>query len=273
MSTTRRFVVIGHPVSHSLSPQIHARFASATGIALEYTTLLAPLGEFDASAHRFFAGGGSGANVTLPFKIDALRFADEVSARARLAGAANVLTAREGRIAADNTDGAGLVADLTRNLGLDLRGKRVLLVGAGGAARGVIAPLLALAPATLVIANRTVERADALAREFAALGPIRASALEAIEGAPFDLVLNATSTSTKGESLELPGGTLATGATVYDMAYGPPAHAFLERSRRLGARACDGLGMLVEQAAEAFEAWHGRRPDTAPVLAALRASR
>lgn len=272
MSPPRLFVVIGHPVSHSLSPAIHARFAAQTGISLEYTTLLAPLGEFDATARRFFASGGSGANVTLPFKLEALRFADEVAERARLAGAANVLTARDGRIAADNTDGAGLVGDLTRNLGLELRGARILLLGAGGAARGVIAPLLALQPRVLVVANRTAERARDLAVEFASLGPIRASAFSPIEGGPFDLVVNATSTSTKGEPLELPAALLAPGATVYDMMYGPAARVFLERARSQGARVSDGLGMLVEQAAEAFLGWHGTRPDTAPVLSALRAA-
>lgn len=272
MSSSRRFVVIGNPVAHSLSPRIHAAFSKQTGIALDYTTLQAPLDGFDAAARRFFDEGGSGANVTLPFKIDALRFADAVSDRARRAGAANVLASEGGRIRADNTDGAGLVADLTRNLDRKLGGARVLLLGAGGAARGVIAPLLALQPAALVVANRTLERAHELAREFAALGPVRPSAIERIEGAPFDVVINATSTSTKGEPLALPPALFAAGALAYDMAYGPAARGFVDRALALGLAASDGLGMLVEQAAEAFVVWHGRRPQTPEVLKALRAA-
>lgn len=270
MSATRHFVVIGNPVAHSRSPAIHARFAAQTGIALDYTTLLAAEDDFAGAARRFFAAGGSGANVTLPFKVDALRFADAASERARKAGAANVLTARGDRVEADNTDGVGLAADLARNLAFEVRGSRVALLGAGGAARGVIAPLLALAPRILVIANRTVERAQALAAEFAPLGRVRACALDPLAGGPFDLVLNATSTSTHGEPLTLDPATLAPGALVYDMAYGPAARAFLGKARAQGARVSDGLGMLVEQAAEAFLVWHGVRPDTAPVLAALR---
>ncbi len=272
MSASERFVVIGNPVAHSLSPTIHARFAKQAGVALEYATLLAPLDDFTGAARRFFEAGGRGANVTLPFKIDALRFADTSSERARLAGAANVLTAKQGRIEADNTDGAGLVADLTRNLGLDLRAARIVILGAGGAARGVIAPLLALLPETLVIANRAPTKARELALQFQALGPVRASALDRIEGGPFDLVLNATSASTHGEALGLPPGTIAGDTWVYDLAYGRATRPFLDRARAGGARVSDGLGMLVEQAAEAFLAWHGRRPDTGAILAALRAN-
>lgn len=264
-----RYVVIGNPVAHSLSPAIHAAFALATGERLEYTTLLVPLGEFEAHARRFFEQGGRGANVTLPFKVDAFLFAARASDRARLAGAANFLAAREGVIHADNTDGAGLVADLRDNLGLVLRGRRILLLGAGGAARGVVAPLLAESPARLVVANRTRERAEEVAAHFAPLGRVEPAGLEADLGA-FDLVVNATSSSTRGEALSLPPGALAAGAFAYDMAYGPAARAFLERARGLGARASDGLGMLVEQAAESFAAWRGVRPATAPVIQALR---
>jgi shikimate dehydrogenase len=183
-----------------------------------------------------------------------------------------VLTALGKRIVADNTDGAGLVADLTRNLGFELRGSRILLLGAGGAARGVIAPLLACSPAEFVIANRTVAKARDLASEFASRGTIRASALDPIEGEGFDLVLNATSSSTNGEPLALSPQLMKPGAMAYDMAYGPAARSFVERARANGARATDGLGMLVEQAAEAFLAWHGVRPETSPVLVALRAA-
>jgi shikimate dehydrogenase len=266
-----RYVVIGNPVSHSLSPRIHALFAKQTGEALEYATLLVPRDDFVAHAKRFFEGGGRGANITLPFKLDALAFASRASDRARLAGAANFLTSRSGTIEADNTDGAGLVADLTRNLGVQLEGARILLVGAGGAARGVIAPLLAQRPSRVVIANRSVGKAHELAGQFAALGPIDAAPLDAIPREAFDIVLNATSTSVQGEPLRLPAHVIAAHGLAYDMAYGPAARAFLEHARTGGMRAADGLGMLVEQAAESFQLWRGKRPDSSPVLEALRA--
>lgn len=265
-----RYAVIGNPVSHSLSPAIHARFAELLGEHIEYTALLAPLAQFAQSAARFFAEGGRGANVTLPFKVEACELARARTERATLAGAANFLVAREGGLHADNTDGAGLATDLETNLGLRVRGANVLLLGAGGAARGVIGPLLALGPARLVIANRTQSTARELARRFEPLGPVEAAALDAIPPARFDLVINATSTSTRGEPLELPAHAIASDAFAYDMAYGPAAGPFLARARASGARACDGLGMLVEQAAESYLLWRGRRPPTAPVLAELR---
>ena len=266
-----RYVVIGNPVSHSFSPAIHARFAAQTGDALEYGTLLVPLADFAREAARFFESGGAGANVTLPFKVDAFRFAERSSERARLAGAANFLARRGNAIEADNTDGAGLVGDLVRNLGVTLRGRSILLIGAGGAARGVVAPLLAEQPARLTIANRTAKRARELARMFASYGPVDAVALQSIPETRYDLVVNATSTSTHGETLELPGYVLGDHALAYDMAYGPSARAFIAQARARGARACDGLGMLVEQAAESFRLWRGRTPETGPVLAELRA--
>jgi len=265
-----RYVVMGNPVAHSLSPRIHARFAEQTGEQLEYGRLFVPE-DFATHAREFFAAGGRGANVTLPFKVDAFEFAGAASARARVAGAANFLMARADGIFADNTDGAGLVADLANNLGVVLRGATLLLVGAGGAARGVIAPLLAENPARLVIANRTAARAQELARRFAALGPIEACALDAIPPGGHEVVLNATSTSTKGEKLALAAGVIGPATLAYDLAYGPAAVAFVEQAKSLGARASDGLGMLVEQAAESFLAWRGKRPATAPVLAELRA--
>jgi shikimate dehydrogenase len=266
-----RYVVIGNPVAHSLSPAIHARFAAQCGDTIDYSPLLAAQGAFAAAAARFFASGGSGANVTLPFKVDAFEFADRASERARLAGAANFLAARDGAIEADNTDGAGLVADLTANLGLALRGRAILLLGAGGAARGVVAPLLAQQPASLTIANRTAERARELARRFADRGPVRETSLRDLSESRYDLVVNATSTSTHGEALELPEGVLGAGVFAYDMAYGPAARGFVESARAKGARASDGLGMLVEQAAESFLLWRGRRPATGAILAELRA--
>lgn len=268
-----RYVVAGNPVSHSLSPRIHALFARAMGDALEYSTLEVPLDAFASTMRAFFAAGARGANITLPFKVQALELAYSASERARIAGAANFLALRDGRIEADNTDGAGLVADLERNAGFAIRGRRILLIGAGGAARGVIAPLLARSPAALVVANRTPTRARELEERFRALGPVRGADLAAIPREEFELVLNATSTSVQGEALELPRAALARGALAYDMAYGKSAHAFVAAARAAGFQARDGLGMLVEQAAESFELWRGRRPPTAPVLEELAALR
>ena len=266
-----RYVVIGNPIAHSLSPDIHAGFAREMGERISYERMLVPPGAFAAHANRFFKEGGLGANVTLPFKLDALRFADRASERAALAGAANFLAKKSGRIEADNTDGLGLIADLTRNLGLKVRGTRILLLGAGGAARGVLAPLLAESPSRLVIANRTPERARDLVQHFASRGPVEGTALDRIPDDRFDLVLNATSASTRGEPLVLPDHALTSGAFAYDMAYGPAGRGFLERARARGMQASDGLGMLVEQAAESFHLWRGRRPQTRAVLAELRA--
>lgn len=266
-----RYVVIGNPVAHSLSPEIHARFALATGETLAYDRLLVEPGDFARAARGFFAAGGRGANVTLPFKVDAFEFAQERTARAEQAGAVNTLAARAGIVLGDNTDGAGLVRDLTVNLGLGLGGKRILLVGAGGAARGVVAPLLDLSPAMLVVANRTRERARELARVFGDAGRIESAGLDA-PGAGFDLVVNATSSSTRGEPLALRADVFGPGATAYDMAYGAAARPFLDGARAAGALTSDGVGMLVEQAAESFLLWRGRRPETAGVIAALRAT-
>jgi shikimate dehydrogenase len=265
-----RYVVIGNPVAHSRSPLIHSRFAAQMGESIDYARMFAPLDGFEETARRFFQSGGRGANVTLPFKVEAYRFAHARSERARAAGAANVLAAREDGIFADNTDGAGLVADLARNLGVSIAGKRVLLLGAGGAARGVIAPLLAERPAILVLANRTHARALELVERFEAGGPIEAVMLDRLRD-PFDVILNATSSSTHGEPLVLPDALFGAGMLAYDMAYGEAALAFVDRARAAGARASDGLGMLVEQAAESWLVWRGARPDTASVLAELRA--
>ena len=266
-----RYAVIGNPVAHSLSPEIHAHFAASLGERIEYLRLAAPLGEFAAHARRFFDAGGAGANVTLPFKVDAFAFAARASDRARAAGAANFLARRADGIEADNTDGAGLVADLTRNLGLALRGRRILVLGAGGAARGVIAPLLEQSPARLSIANRTAAKADELARTFAGRGAVQSLAWDGLAACEADLVINATSTSTRGEPLDVPAALLRPDVFAYDMAYGSAARGFVERARHAGARASDGLGMLVEQAAESYFLWRGLRPATGAILAELRA--
>ena len=266
-----RYAVLGNPISHSLSPAIHARFAKAEGEPISYEAMLVPPNAFAIHARRFFGEGGAGANVTLPFKVDAFELADLASERASLAGAANFLAMREGRLVADNTDGAGLVADLTGNLAQKVRGMRLLLIGAGGAARGVIAPLLDLAPASLLVANRSAGRARELATRFAAHGPIEAAALEAIPAGAYDIVINATSSGTRGEALAFPAHVFAAGTLAYDMAYGPSARGFIAQAQARGARASDGLGMLVEQAAESFLLWRGKRPATRPVIEELRA--
>ena len=268
---TDRYVVAGNPVAHSRSPLIHARFAAQTGQDIEYRRLLVPLGGFAAAARAFFAGGGKGMNVTVPFKLDAFALADQLSARAREAGAVNTLwLADDGQLHGDNTDGAGLVRDLLQNLGWRIRGARVLLLGAGGAARGVLGPLLEQAPAELVIANRSADKALALAGRFAATGPVHGGGFDALHGR-FDLVINGTSASLQGDVPPLADEVLAT-AACYDMAYASGPTAFLARAAAAGAtRLADGLGMLVEQAAESFYIWRGLRPDTAALIRELRA--
>ena len=264
---TDRYAVFGHPIAHSKSPQIHAAFARQTGQDMSYEAILAPLDGFAGSVADFIAAGGRGANVTVPFKEEAFRLADRLSARARRAGAVNTLTF-DGDILGDNTDGAGLVADLTRNLHFPLVGKRILLIGAGGAARGGVEPLLEQQPAGLVIANRTVSRAQELAGLFGR--GVSACGFDGIEP-PFDVVINATAASLAGELPPLPPEIFTATTLAYDMMYGRDT-PFLGFARTYGACTADGLGMLVEQAAEAFCGWRGVRPDTAPVIASLRAT-
>ncbi|MCZ7565849.1 MAG: shikimate dehydrogenase [Burkholderiales bacterium] len=269
---TDRYAVVGNPVAHSRSPAIHAAFARQTGEDILYSRLLAPLDNFARTVAGFFDAGGKGVNVTLPFKGEAARLATKLSERARRAEAANTLRFDVDGIYGDNTDGPGLVRDLTVNLGAALAGRRVLLIGAGGAASGVVGALLGTGVARLVIANRTRERAEALARRHGA--PVAACGLEDLGGEPFDVLINATSAGLAGAALPLPAGAVAPGAFAYDMAYGPLAEPFLAAAGLAGAaRLADGLGMLVEQAAESFLVWRGIRPDSAPVLAELRAAR
>ena len=265
-----RYGVFGNPIGHSKSPQIHRLFAEQTEQALGYEPLLAPLDNFSGFAREFFARG-LGANVTVPFKEEAFRLADQLTERARRAGAVNTLKKLDdGTLLGDNTDGVGLVRDLLDNAGVLLQGKRILLLGAGGAVRGVLEPLLAQRPATLVIANRTVGKAERLAGEFAELGPVSASAFEQLQG-PFDVIVNGTSASLGGELPPLADGLIRSGASFcYDMMYGAEPTPFCQWASDLGAQTRDGLGMLVEQAAVAFELWRGVRPTSAPVLAQLR---
>lgn len=268
---TDRYAVFGNPIAHSKSPLIHAEFARQTGQDIGYEAILAPLDGFAAALRAFRDAGGQGANVTVPFKEEAFRLATELTSRALDAGAVNTLKFEADKIIGDNTDGAGLVNDIKHNLGLAICGKRVLLMGAGGAARGVILPLLEQAPARLILANRTVEKAEALVAHFrpkAAACAIEARPFAGLVG-PFDLVVNATAASLAGELPPLPEGLFAPAALAYDMMYGKET-PFMAFARARGARVADGLGMLVEQAAEAFHVWRGVRPQTAPVIAKLR---
>ncbi len=269
---TDRYAVVGNPIAHSKSPLIHAAFARETGQDLTYDRILAPLDGFRATVDEFRAAGGRGLNVTLPFKLEAFDYAPERTERAQAAGAINTLAFDGARCLGDNTDGEGLTLDLEKNLGAVLGDARILLLGAGGAAQGVILPLLARRPQTLVIANRTVTKAEQLASQFAAHGPVRGSSFAALAGATFDVVINATSAAVSGAAPDLPRGLYAPGSLAYEMMYGKGETGFLAQARADGAGAlADGLGMLVEQAAEAFFVWRGVRPDTAPVLARLRA--
>jgi shikimate dehydrogenase len=264
-----QYAVIGNPVAHSKSPLIHMAFARQTGQDLVYGRLLAPKGGFIATANAFRAGGGRGLNVTLPFKGEAFRFATELSERASAAQAVNTLKFEGNAIIADNTDGVGLVNDLARNLGCVIAERRILLLGAGGAARGVIEPLLHQEPAQLVLANRSLEKAQRLAQSFD--DAFEACGYAALAGRQFDLVVNATSASLAGLVPPLPPRIFAPGALAYDMMYGEDETPFLSFARGEGAALlADGLGMLVEQAAESFFVWRGLHPDTAAVLKLLR---
>jgi shikimate dehydrogenase len=269
-----RYAVIGNPIAHSKSPAIHAAFATQTGQRMTYEALLAPLDGFREAVAAFRNEGGRGMNVTVPFKLDAHALADRLSARAEAAGAVNTLRFDEGGMHGDNTDGAGLVRDLTHNLGCPLSGARILLLGAGGAARGAILPLLGEGPVALTIANRTVSRADELVARFAphaAAGTLDGCGFADLAGCSFDVVINATAASLADAAPDLPDGLYARHALAYDMMYGRDDTPFMRAARADGAaRVADGLGMLVEQAAESFLLWRGVRPLTAPVLEQLR---
>ena len=269
------YCVMGNPVAHSRSPWIHARFAELTGQTLIYDKRLIALDSFVSGVRAFAAEGGRGCNVTVPFKLDAARLADRISERAALAGAANVLCFQDGLITGDNTDGAGLVNDLHHGAGFDLRARHLLLIGAGGAAAGVLGPLLRERPASITVANRTLARASELVERHAALAmqqqaELVAQSLQNLHG-NFDLVINATSTSLSDAGVPVAGSTLRAGALAYDMMYGAPAQGFLDWARENGASARDGLGMLVGQAAVAFGIWRGVLPPEQQVLGELRA--
>jgi shikimate dehydrogenase len=273
-TTLDRYAVLGNPVAHSRSPAIHAAFAAATGQRLSYERVLVPMDGFEQTLRAFAAEGGKGCNVTVPFKFDAFRLCPRHTERAARAEAANVVRFDAEGWWADNTDGVGLLTDIERNAGQPIAGQRVLLIGAGGASAGVLGPLLQAAPAEVVVANRTVERAQALCSGHQPLAArhqvaLRGSGL-ADAGAGFDIVLNASASSLAGDTAPVPASVLRPGALVVDLMYGPAAAGFLRWAEAHGARTRDGLGMLVEQAAEAFALWRGVRPATAPVLAMLR---
>jgi shikimate dehydrogenase len=270
-----RYAVVGNPVGHSLSPRIHTLFAEQTGQHLVYEARLGDPEDFEAQVRGWFRDGFLGLNVTVPFKERAFRMADLHTARAERAGAVNTLWVEaDGRLTGDNTDGAGFMRDLGERLGFAPHGQRILILGAGGATRGLLAPLLQTAPARLVIANRTPERAHGLVRSFSDLAGstfLQASGLGALPEGPYDLLINATAAGLAADRLALPDDLLAADAVAYDLVYGPPAEPFLAWARSRGVnRVTDGLGMLVEQAAEAFAIWRGVRPDTQAVLATLR---
>jgi shikimate dehydrogenase len=268
---TDRYVVFGNPIGHSKSPLIHRLFAEQTGQVLDYSAALAPLDGFTEFAKDFFKSG-RGANVTVPFKEEAYRLADQLTERGRRAGAVNTLALQaDGSLLGDNTDGAGLVRDLKVNHGVALKDKRILLLGAGGAVRGALEPLLGEEPYVLVVANRTVEKAEQLAREFADVGPVLPAGYDWLEE-PVDIIINATSASLSGELPPIAPSLIEPGTTFcYDMMYAKEPTAFCRwASEHNAGRAVDGLGMLVEQAAEAFFLWRGVRPDSGPVLAELR---
>lgn len=265
-----QYGVMGNPITHSKSPQIHTLFAQQTHQHLAYSAIHVDLGGFAQAVGNFDASGGKGLNITVPFKQEAYALVDEHSARAERAGAVNTIKFEKNRRYGDNTDGVGLVNDLTQNHRIEMRGKRILLMGAGGAARGVLAPLLECSPAQLVIANRTPDKAVELAAAFADMGKVRGCGYHELDDQRFDIVINATAASLQGELPPLPETLLADNAVCYDMMYGKLT-PFMEWARAHGAaQVLDGLGMLVEQAAESFYLWRGVRPQTAPVIALLR---
>jgi shikimate dehydrogenase len=282
-----RYCVFGNPIAHSKSPDIHTAFALQTGQAIVYERRLAALDGFADAVRAFIDDGGLGANVTVPFKLEACALADALTARAEAAGAVNTLTFKDGVIFGDNTDGAGLVADIVVNARAPVAGQRLLLLGAGGAARGVILPLLGQQPSQLLIANRTRATADLLVAQFASqeahpqqlqacgfdeLGDFARLGEFGEHSAPFDIIINATSASLSGAALPLPAAIFGPQTLALDMMYGNEPTVFMQLAASHGARVRDGLGMLVEQAAEAFFVWRGVRPTTAAALANLRTS-
>lgn len=270
-----QYAVIGNPIAHSKSPIIHAAFAAQTGQVLQYERVLAPLGGFAITLEQLIVNGYGGANVTVPFKLEAFQLANSLSERASDAGAVNTLIFAHKQIIGDNTDGVGLVNDITQNLNISFANKRVLLIGAGGAAEGVLHPILACSPALLVITNRSLDKALNMVRKVQQQGEyqmvsVGAHAFDDLKNQQFDIVINATSTGLTDTILPLPPSIFAPNALAYDMMYGRET-PFMAQARIAGAKVADGLGMLVEQAAEAFYVWRGIRPNTQTVMQMVRA--
>jgi len=275
MSELDRYAVLGQPIAHSKSPRIHQLFAEQTGECLQYSAIEVPAEQFTDVVTQFFANGGKGLNCTVPLKELAWAYAEHKTERAQLAKAVNTLALQQdGAILADNTDGIGLVTDLKHNHDITLSGRRILILGAGGASRGIISPLLAEAPENIVIANRTLAKAQQLALEFAEKGRVSACSYSELNGQSFDLIINATSSSLTDELPPLPEGLLANQGSCYDLAYSNKATVFVRWGiENKALKSVDGLGMLVEQAAEAFTIWRGIRPKTAPIIDLLNAER
>ena len=268
MSEPDRYAVFGHPIKHSKSPEIHQQFARQTGQHLLYTAEDVPADSFTDAVNQFFADGGKGLNCTVPLKELAWVLADRKTNRAELSKAVNTLAIqKDGSILGDNTDGIGLVTDLTHNHGIVLTGANILVMGAGGATRGIVGPLLNQSPARLVIANRTIDKAINIAEEFTSHGTVSGCSYAGIAGQQFDLIINATSASLSGQLPPLPANILTVGGNCYDLAYGPKPTAFVRwGQQQKAANSLDGAGMLVEQAAEAFYIWRNVHPDTKPVI-------
>ncbi|MDE0310300.1 MAG: shikimate dehydrogenase [Acidiferrobacterales bacterium] len=264
------YAVFGNPIGHSKSPMVHNLFAQQFDIALEYRAVHVDIGGFEQAVSGFYAGGGQGLNVTVPFKLNAWKLADELSDRARLAGAVNTLSLGD-TISGDNTDGIGLVTDIQHNLGVSMDAARILIVGAGGAARGVAGEILSAKPEHLFVANRTKDKAIDLVRQFSEIGPISGGGLDDIPSHSYEIVINATSSGLTHDAPDLPSGTFTNACLAYDMMYGRAQTQFQKLAKQCGAKlTSDGLGMLVEQAAESFFIWHRKRPETAAVIAAVR---
>ncbi len=267
---TDRYALFGNPAKHSKSPLVHAAYAHETGQDMTYEIIEAPLDGFVAAVATFRASGGRGGNVTMPFKREAFALATDLSERGRISGAVNTLSFEGDRISADNFDGVGLVSDIQRNIGLPIRGRRVLVLGAGGAVRGALLPILEQQPALVVVANRTVSKAKALDDPFAAFGKLVTGGYPDLGNEAFDLVINATSASMRGELPPVTRAAFAPGCVAYDLVYGKGLTPFLALARGAGARrVADGIGMLVEQAAEGFEWWRGVRPSTRAMIDAI----
>lgn len=272
MSKTDKYAVFGNPIKHSKSPLIHAEFARQSGQTMQYRAIRVELDDFAPAVQRFFGSGGCGLNITVPFKQQAFELADTLTPRASRAKAVNVLSRLEdGSLKGDNTDGVGLVRDMVANLGWNIASQRVLILGAGGAVRGVLEPLLREKPRELLIVNRTGAKAEQLADEFSELGAIAGHGYEALQQGAFDVVINATSAGLHGEMPPLPGSILTERSCCYDMVYGSEPTVFMRWAAHHAAWAvADGLGMLVEQAAQSFYIWRGQRPETRPVINQIR---